>query len=113
MIGHCFPVWLGFKGGKGVATTLGTLLAATPYTGLIAAACWLASAFTVRISSLSALIAIALAPISAYIFYGLHAALITLGIAVIVTYRHKDNIIRIAKGTEPKIGAKKTKEASA
>lgn len=107
IVGHCFPVWLGFKGGKGVATTLGTLLAAVPIAGLIACATWLLSAALFRISSLSALIAIALVPVSCFYFYGTLPATLALCIALLVFVRHKENIQRILKGEEPKIGAKK------
>jgi len=107
IIGHCFPVWLKFKGGKGVATTLGTLLAAVPFAGLIACGVWLLSAFVFRISSLSALIAIAVTPLAAWYFYGLMPAVVALLIAVLVFARHKDNIKRIHNGTEPRIGDKK------
>lgn len=107
IIGHCYPVWLKFKGGKGVATTLGTLLAAVPFAGLIACATWLAMALVFRISSLSALVAVLAAPIAAYFIYGLMPAVIALLIAALVWWRHRDNILRLLKGEEPKIGDKK------
>ncbi len=107
IIGHCYPMWLGFKGGKGVATTFGSLLAAMPFAGLIACGAWLISAFAFRISSLSALIAITLVPLSAYVFYGLFPSIIGFMIAALVFWRHRDNIQRLAKGEEPKIGRKK------
>ncbi len=109
VLGHCFPVWLKFKGGKGVATTLGTLLAAVPFTGLIACATWLVTAAAFRYSSLSALTALALAPVTAFFLYGVPASVIAFLIAAIVWYRHKDNINRLLKGEEPKIGKKKEK----
>lgn len=108
IIGHCFPVWLGFKGGKGVATTLGTLLAAAPLAGLIACLTWLFTAFVSKISSLSALVAILIAPIATYVIYGnIKAASLCAIITLLVWARHKDNINRILSGEEPKIGAKK------
>ena len=107
IIGHCFPLWLKFKGGKGVATTIGVLLVAVPYAGLAACGAWLICAFTFRISSLAALIAMIIAPIVTLLVYGSAPALINLIIAVIVFLRHKDNIKRLVKGDEPKIGNKK------
>lgn len=107
ILGHCFPVWLKFKGGKGVATTLGTLLAAVPYAGLIACATWLAMALVFRISSLSALVAVLAAPIATYFIYGTMPAVIALLITALVWWRHTENIRRLLKGQEPKIGKKK------
>jgi glycerol-3-phosphate acyltransferase PlsY len=107
VLGHCYPVWLKFKGGKGVSTALGTLLAAVPFAGIFACAVWLVMALTRRISSLSALTAMGTAPIIAFIFYGLIPALIVFVIAAIVFFRHKDNILRLLNGTEPRIGNKK------
>ncbi|MGH1397952.1 MAG: glycerol-3-phosphate 1-O-acyltransferase PlsY [Alphaproteobacteria bacterium] len=106
MIGHCFPIWLKFKGGKGVATSLGVLLAAAPWVGLAACGAWLASAFLFRISSLAALVAIGLAPLFAFFIYGAVPAGICAVIAALVFWRHKDNIARLLKGEEPKIGKK-------
>lgn len=107
ILGHCFPVWLKFKGGKGVATTFGVLLVATPWAGLIAAVTWGIVAGFTRISSLSALSAAAIAPAVTLIYYGLTPAAITLLITVLVFWRHKENIQRLMKGEESKIGSKK------
>lgn len=107
VLGHCFPVWLKFKGGKGVATTLGTLLAAVPITGIIACLTWLAFAALFRISSLSAIIALAVAPAGTLIIYGPAPAAINVAISALVIYRHHENIKRLLKGEEPKIGKKK------
>jgi glycerol-3-phosphate acyltransferase PlsY len=107
ILGHCFPIWLKFKGGKGVATTLGVLLAAVPFAGLAACGIWLASAFLFKISSLAALIAIGLTPIVTFLLYGAAPAVITVLIALLVFWRHKENIQRLLKGEEPKIGSKK------
>ncbi len=108
-LGHLFPVWLGFKGGKGVATFFGIMIAAAWPVGLLAGATWIAVAFLLRISSLAALTAVALAPI--YAFF-LHAGHPIIGLAiftgVLVFIRHHENIRRLLKGEEPKIGAKKT-----
>ena len=105
--GHCFPIWLKFKGGKGVATTLGTLLVAAPIAGFIACATWLISAFIGRISSLAALSAMIMAPFAVYYFYGTLESLLTLCISLLVVIKHHENIKRILKGEEPKIGKKK------
>lgn len=108
LIGHIFPVWLKFKGGKGVATALGILLALKPFLGVAAAAIWLISAVATRYSSLSALIAVALAPVLAYLFYhDLNLTGMLLFVAALVIAKHKANILRLAKGEEPKIGQKK------
>ncbi len=107
ILGHCFPIWLKFKGGKGVSTTLGTLLAAVPVAGLAAIAAWLISAFAFRISSLAALIAMVVAPVTTFFIYGGLSAGITAFISLLVFIRHCENIKRLIKGTEPKIGAKK------
>lgn len=106
ILGHNFPVWLKFKGGKGVATTLGVTLAVAPLIGAMACATWLVVAFTARISSLSALAALALAPVYAYVL-GYHlesAAFAALGI--LGWLRHGANIRRLLRGEEPRIGGK-------
>jgi glycerol-3-phosphate acyltransferase PlsY len=106
-LGHLFPVWLGFKGGKGVATFLGTLLALAWPVGLAACGTWLAVAAISRISSLSALAAAASAPVWLALFgQGAMVALAVL-LAALVWQRHGANIARLRAGTEPKIGAKK------
>lgn len=107
MLGHSFPVWLGFKGGKGVATALGVLLAISWPVGLAACGTWLLAALLFRISSLSALIAIGLSPVSAWFLAGPAVAGLAIFIALLVFVRHKDNIARLLKGEEPRIGAKK------
>ncbi|MCB9963938.1 MAG: glycerol-3-phosphate 1-O-acyltransferase PlsY [Rhodospirillales bacterium] len=106
ILGHCFPLWLRFKGGKGVATTLGVLLSAVPLTGVIACAVWLLSAFLSRFSSLSALLATLSAPLSAYFLYGPAAAALCALIALLVWGKHHQNIRRLLKGEEPRIGRK-------
>ncbi|WP_293907786.1 glycerol-3-phosphate 1-O-acyltransferase PlsY [Phenylobacterium sp.] len=106
-LGHLFPVWLKFKGGKGVSTFLGALLAAAWPVGLVAAATWLIVAFVFRFSSLAALVAVALAPAVALLLGRPHAiALLALFMALLVYVRHEDNIRRLLKGQEPRIGAK-------
>ena len=105
-LGHLYPVWLGFKGGKGVATFLGTLLALDWRLGLAACAIWLVTALVTRISSLSALVAAALSPLVALWLDGPRMALVLAFMAVLIFIRHHANIARIKDGTEPKIGKK-------
>lgn len=107
VLGHNFPVWLGFKGGKGVATTLGTLFAVAWPVGLACVGTWLAVAAVFRISSLSALVALALSPGFALYFAGPQYALMAAGLAILGFIRHKANIIRLIRGEEPRIGGKK------
>jgi acyl phosphate:glycerol-3-phosphate acyltransferase len=103
-LGHLFPVWLGFRGGKGVATFLGTLLALAWPVGLAACATWAVTAGLTRISSLSALVAAALAAPFAWLL-GYPALMpLILGMALFVFIRHRANIERLLAGTEPKIG---------
>jgi glycerol-3-phosphate acyltransferase PlsY len=106
-LGHCFPVWLKFKGGKGVATFLGALLAAAWPVGLMACATWLGTALLFRISSLAALVAAALTPIWALAFGANDVAILALFLAALIFWRHSANIDRLMKGEEPHIGAKK------
>ncbi|WP_374427092.1 glycerol-3-phosphate 1-O-acyltransferase PlsY [Paracoccus sp. (in: a-proteobacteria)] len=105
-LGHLYPVWLNFKGGKGVATFLGTLLALDWRLGLGACAIWLATALVTRISSLSALVAAALSPLVALWLDGPRLALVVAFMAVLIFIRHRANIARIRTGTEPRIGKK-------
>jgi acyl phosphate:glycerol-3-phosphate acyltransferase len=104
MVGHLFPLWLGFKGGKGVATALGVLLALAWPIGLIACAVWLAAAFLFRYSSLAALLALAAAPLAAWLLWDRERWIMPLFLAVLVWLRHHANIRRLLKGEEPKIG---------
>ena len=110
--GHLFPVWLRFKGGKGVATFLGVMLAAAFPAGVLACATWLLMALLVRISSLAALTAAALAPLYVLLLHQSPLAkfLLALFMAVLIFIRHADNIRRLMKGEEPRIGAGKAKE---
>lgn len=104
ILGHCFPVWLKFKGGKGVSTAFGVLLAAVPYAGLVSGLVWVSVVILSRISSLGALCAAAIAPVATYFIYGAAPSIIVVLIALLIFVRHKDNIMRLLKGTEPKIG---------
>jgi glycerol-3-phosphate acyltransferase PlsY len=109
-LGHLFPVWLGFKGGKGVATFFGTLLAAAWPVGLAAGATWIAIAFVFRISSLGALTAALLAPLYALLLGRPVVAALAAFMGVLIYIRHAANIRRLLKGDEPRIGAKKAAE---
>ncbi len=106
-LGHLYPVWLGFKGGKGVATFLGTLLALAWPVGIAACLTWLATAFAFRFSSLAALVAAAAAPLWVVLLGHADAALLAALLALLVFVRHGANIARLRAGTEPKIGAGK------
>lgn len=104
MIGHLYPIFLRFKGGKGVATFLGTLLVLSFPVGAAACATWLITAIVSRISSLSALAAAALAPVFTFVFYDRVGAAMVLLMAMLIFYRHSDNIRKLRAGKEPKIG---------
>jgi glycerol-3-phosphate acyltransferase PlsY len=108
VLGHLFPIWLGFKGGKGAATGLGVLIAASWPVGLAACAVWLLVAAVARLSSLATLAAFATAPVVALILEEFSAVKLAFTIAVLVFVRHQANIRRLLAGTEPRIGAGKT-----
>lgn len=105
-LGHLFPVWLGFKGGKGVATFLGVLLALSPLGLLAFAAIWLGLAFTLKYSSLAALAASAATPIVLWVLGQPGVALLFLGLAALLWWKHAPNIRRLMDGTEGRIGQK-------
>ncbi len=105
-LGHLFPVWLRFHGGKGAATGLGVLLAEAFPVGLIACASWLAVAFLLRMSSAATLAAFAIAPHAALALGHARLAVLALLIAGLVVLKHGANIARLRAGTEPKIGKK-------
>ena len=107
MIGHCYPVWLKFRGGKGVATLLGLALALAWPVGLVFAAVWLGTVLLLRISSLGGMAGAVAAPVAALAFgYPVYAVGLA-GLAVIVLWRHRENIARLRAGTEPRVGAQK------
>lgn len=121
LLGHCFPLWLKFRGGKGVATMLGVSLALDWRIGVAAAAVWLLVAVLTRISSLGGIGAAVAAPLAAFaLSYGIAPALLGLGepiemliyglglaaMALIVVWQHRANIARLLAGTEPRIGQK-------
>jgi glycerol-3-phosphate acyltransferase PlsY len=111
VLGHLFPVWLNFRGGKGVATTLGVLLALAWPVGLAACAMWLATALIFRISSLAALVAMAAAPVAALLLYGWALAAPVALIALLVWWKHAANIGRLRRGQEPRISLSGRKAA--
>lgn len=106
MIGHCYPVWLGFAGGKGVATYLGIALALNPFVGALGCLAWLVGAFATRISSMGALVSAASFTFVLMLTGNGTALVFGVLLTVLVFWRHRANIARIRVGTEPKIGAK-------
>lgn len=105
--GHCFPVWLGFKGGKGVATFVGTMLVVYWPVGLVVIGSWLATAAIFRISSLGALVAALAAPFAALGFGRTDVAIMAGTLTLLIYWLHRANIGRLLKGEEPRIDAKK------
>jgi len=106
-IGHCYPVWLKFRGGKGVATLMGVVLALYWPSGLVYAAVWLGLLATVRISSVSGMAAAISAPVSAAFFGRIDLVLMLLALALIVLWKHRENIDRLLSGSEPRVGSKR------
>ena len=106
VLGHAFPVWLRFKGGKGVATSYGVLIAAAWPVGLAAGAVWIVIAAVARMSSLAALVSFVAAPVLAAVLADQTIVKLALVIAVLVFARHHENIRRLLAGTEPRIGQK-------
>ena len=108
VVGHLFPVWLGFKGGKGVATTLGVFLALSPALGSLCCLAWLVVAFLFRYSSLAGIMSVAAAPVISWLLLAdLQMVQMTGALAVLVWIRHHENIRRLLTGQESKIGQKK------
>jgi glycerol-3-phosphate acyltransferase PlsY len=106
-VGHCYPVWLKFRGGKGVATLMGVVLALSWPSGLVYAGVWLGLLAALRISSLSGMTAAISAPVSAAFFDRTELVLMLLALALIVVWKHRENIDRLLSGTEPRVGKKK------
>jgi glycerol-3-phosphate acyltransferase PlsY len=106
LIGHLYPVWLKFRGGKGVATLLGTLIPLLPIAAAIYAAIWLLLLLTIRISSVAGMTAALSAPIIAFVLHSSFFPML-LGFAVLVLWKHRENILRLRRGTEPRIGRTK------
>jgi glycerol-3-phosphate acyltransferase PlsY len=107
-LGHLFPVWIGFRGGKGIATGLGILLALFWPAGVIGGAVWLLSVAIFRISSLSSLIASVAVPVVLIFFHQPLYVLLSIVLAVLTFIMHRENIARLIAGTEPRIGASKS-----
>lgn len=106
MLGHCYPVWIKFRGGKGVATFLGVMLALSPLIGMACCATWLVTAILKRISSLSALLATAASVLWSIIFAQHSLIGLCILLCILIFWRHRANITRLLDGTEPKIGSK-------
>ncbi|UYY57910.1 glycerol-3-phosphate 1-O-acyltransferase PlsY [Sphingomonas sp. S2-65] len=106
-LGHCYPVWLKFRGGKGVATLMGIVVALHWPSGLVYAAVWLGLLAALRISSLAGMTAAISAPVSAAYWGRIDLVLLLLGLALIVLWKHRDNVDRLLSGTEPRIGKKR------
>ena len=105
-LGHLFPIWLGFKGGKGVATFIGALIALSPVTALVFAVVWLALAFATRYSSLAALVASVASPLTLWLIGQHRAAGAFVLVVILLWWKHRENIRRLASGTEGRIGQK-------
>lgn len=99
ILGHCFPLWLKFKGGKGVATTIGAYLAINPILGLATIGIWLLAFVIFRISSVAALLAMNLVPVVAYFYYYEYYHVMT-AIGIFIAWRHNSNIKKLIEGTE-------------
>jgi glycerol-3-phosphate acyltransferase PlsY len=106
LVGHLYPVWLKFKGGKGVATLLGILIPLLPVGAAIYAVVWLALLLTIRISSVSGMLAAVSAPVSAAVLGQQLLFPMFLGFALLVIWKHRENIVRLKAGKEPKVGSK-------
>lgn len=106
MLGHCFPVWLGFRGGKGMATFLGTMLALAWPVGLLCCATWAVAFAISRISSVGALASVISVAPWTLVMGRTDLTITSLILTFVVLYRHKDNITRLRAGTEPKVGKK-------
>ncbi len=104
LIGHLYPVWLKFRGGKGVATLLGVLIPLMPAGAVIYAAVWLGLLLLLRISSVAGMAAAISAPISAVLFGDQVRFPMFLGFALLVIWKHRENIVRLKSGTEPRVG---------
>ena len=106
LIGHLYPVWLKFRGGKGAATLLGILIPLLPIAAAVYAVIWLLLLLTLRISSVAGMSAAVSAPIAAFVLHSTYVPML-LGFAVLVLWKHRENILRLRRGTEPRIGRAK------
>jgi glycerol-3-phosphate acyltransferase PlsY len=105
-IGHCYPVWLKFNGGKGVATLMGIVLALHWPSGIVFAVVWMGLLATLRISSVAGMAAAISAPVSAAVMNRFNLVMLLVVLALIVLWKHRENIERLLAGTEPRIGRK-------
>lgn len=105
-LGHLFPIWLGFRGGKGVATFLGIMLSIAPLVGVLACGTWLMTALIFRYSSLAALLSAAAVPVFCYFFADWQRMELAFGMACLIFARHSKNIYRLFRRQEPRIGKK-------
>lgn len=110
LLGHLYPVWLRLRGGKGAATLFGILIALLWPAALVYAVLWIFLLLTVRISSVAGISAAVSAPVVAFILHSAYWPLL-LGFALLVLWRHRENILRLSKGTEPRIGSKTSSTA--
>ena len=104
LFGHCYPIWLRFRGGKGVATMMGLCLAIHWPCGVVFAVVWIGLLASIRISSVAGIAAAVAAPVSAALFGRLDAVPVLLALALIVLWKHRSNIERLLDGTEPRVG---------
>jgi glycerol-3-phosphate acyltransferase PlsY len=107
LIGHLYPVWLRFRGGKGVATLLGILIPLLPIAALVYAIVWIGLLLVLRVSSVAGMAAAVSAPVTAFVIGDRESILLLLGLAVLVIWKHRDNIRRLLAGEEPRVGRSK------
>jgi glycerol-3-phosphate acyltransferase PlsY len=107
MVGHLYPVWLKFRGGKGVATYLGVLIPLLPQVALGYALTWIGMLLVLRISSLAGLLAAIVAPLMAFFLDRWDLLPLLVGLSILVFWKHRENIARLKSGTEPRVGARK------
>ena len=107
LVGHCYPVWLRFRGGKGVATFLGILLALGWPVGLLCCATWAFAVALTRVSSVGALTAATASPVWAFFMARVELLVLCLVLTALIAWRHRENLARLRAGTEPRIGGKK------
>jgi acyl phosphate:glycerol-3-phosphate acyltransferase len=105
LVGHLYPVWLKFHGGKGAATLFGALIMLLPVAAAVYAAIWIALLLTTRISSVAGMAAAVSAPVAAFVLHSSFFPLL-LGFALLVLWKHRENVLRLTKGAEPRIGSK-------
>ncbi len=106
-VGHCYPIWLAFRGGKGVATLMGIVLALHPPLGLVYAVVWLGLLGTLRISSVAGMAAATSAPVAAAVLGRFDLVPLLLALALIVVWKHRENVARLLDGEEPRVGKKR------